>query len=249
MGRKKEWFETFFAGLCGQVLAGEFDEAANQRQARTLKKVLGLRRGARVLDIPCGMGRLTLPLAKMGLGMTGVDLTASYIRRAKKDAKKAGAKIRYGVGDMRDIEFDGEFDAVVNWFTSFGYFSDEDNLMFLRKARKALRPGGETLIETLNKSWLVARFRPSEKEVAGGVTCVHRRRFDSRTSRCVDTWWLSNGRRREKHTIVLCLYDAKSMRALFRKVGFQDIRFFDSATLGRFTRHSKRMIAVARRPQ
>ena len=249
MAKRKEWFEKFFAGLYGEVLACQFTPEETRRQARTVKRVLGLKRGARVLDIPCGMGRLTLPLAQMGFEMTGVDLTESYVRRARREAKKAGARIRYRTGDMREIEFDGEFDAAVNWFTSFGYFSDEDNLSFLKKARQALRPGGKLLIETMNKTWVVANWQARGVREYAGVRVVNTARFDRRTDRIINIWKFSKGRRRETQTLVLRVFDAGSMRRMLREAGFRDVRIygtdFRSNGVRRMTGKARRMISVA----
>jgi 2-polyprenyl-3-methyl-5-hydroxy-6-metoxy-1,4-benzoquinol methylase len=75
MARRREWHETFFEGLYAQVLARSFDDARSQAEARLVKRLLRLRKRQRVLDIPCGMGRLAIPLAEMGLVVTGVDRT------------------------------------------------------------------------------------------------------------------------------------------------------------------------------
>ena len=99
-----EWFEKFFDGLYGQVLARQFDEQTSLEQARLVKRLLRVRRGSRVLDVPCGMGRLTIPMAKMGLVMTGVDLTERYIQRARRDARQHEVKARFVCCDTREID-------------------------------------------------------------------------------------------------------------------------------------------------
>ena len=74
-----EWFETFFAGLYGEVLAATFSEADSLAQANLISRLLELRPGEAVLDIPCGMGRLALPLARMGFRVTGVDIEKRFV--------------------------------------------------------------------------------------------------------------------------------------------------------------------------
>ena len=128
MSKSAEWFETFFDGLYGQALGSEALEGRAAEDAKTVRRLLKLRKGRCVLDVPCGMGRLTLPLARMGLVVTGVDLTAPYVRRARRRAKAEGLDIRFIRADMRDLPFEAEFDAAFNWFSSFGYFDDAGNL-------------------------------------------------------------------------------------------------------------------------
>ncbi|MHC4714778.1 MAG: SAM-dependent methyltransferase [Planctomycetota bacterium] len=250
MGKRKEWFETFFTGLYGEVLASQFDADESLRQARLVKRLLRLKKGARILDIPCGMGRLTLPLARMGFEMTGLDLTERFIRRARRGAKRAGVEIRYVRRDMRDIDYDGEFDAVVNWFTSFRYFGDEEDLAFLGQMLKALRPQGRLVLETMNKSRYFRRDDSwrSERDI-GGVHIENSGNFDRRTGRMTNRWRMSRGGETEVHTVRVRAFNGSEMRALLRKAGFRDIRFFTGPPLGRFTRHSLRLIAVAKRPR
>lgn len=242
-----EWYERFFTGLYEEVLGGQFGEEATDKQALMLKRASRLRKGACVLDVPCGLGRMSLALARMGMEVTGVDLMGRYIRRARRDAKRVGLPASFSQGDMRDIDFDGEFDVVLNWFTSFGYFSDEDNLLFLKKAHRALRPGGRLVVETMNKSWLLSHFRAGSDRMLGGIRIVTKHAFDPATSRAIDTWRFSKGGRTERHRISLKIFNGADMRAILRKAGFRQVELFGHPPLGRFTRHSKRLMAVARK--
>jgi SAM-dependent methyltransferase len=200
-----------------------------------------------VLDLACGMGRLTIPLAKAGMEMTGVDLTARYIRRARRRAEKERLRIRFIERDMREIDSQEEFHAVFNWFTSFGYFSDRDNLELCRNVHGALRPGGRFLIETLNKSWLLSHLLPETDNRIASVRVTQKHRWDERTQRMYSTWNFSKGKQRERHRITLRLFDGTDMRKLLGDAGFRDVTLYGGPRIGRLTRHSKRLIAVARK--
>jgi SAM-dependent methyltransferase len=243
-----KWYESFFDGLYAKVLPKHFDETATLEQARTIKRILRLRKGQRALDIPCGMGRLTLPLARMGVLMTGVDLTRRYVERARAQTRKEKLSVRLVCQDMRAIDFDGEFDAAFNWFTSFGYFSDADNLEFCQRVLRALKPGGRFLVEGINKSWLLTHFSSRVEETVGTVSIVHESRWNSGTERIRSVWTMHRGRTTERHTISHKLYNGTDLRRLLRTAGFREIKLFGSPPLGRLTRHSQRLIAVARRP-
>jgi SAM-dependent methyltransferase len=246
--RPREWFYSFFDGLYGRVLGGRAHEKHAPREAALIKRMLRLRKGHRVLDCPCGLGRIARSLAALGLDVTGVDLTASYIPRARRRAARRGLAVRFLQGDMRELPFEGEFHAVVNWFTSFGYFDDAGNLAAAKAAYRALRPGGKFLVEIMNRSWLVPRFTPRGEDVVSGVRVVRRSRWDRQRRRVLNTWTFSKGRRRETHRFSHYLYTAPQLRAVLRAAGFRDIRFLGLPGPNRLTRHSRRMIAVARRP-
>jgi len=245
-----EWFHRFFTGLYGDVLSGQFDPVRSLEQARMVKKLLRARKGQKVLDVPCGQGRLTIPLARMGLDMTGVDLTASFIRRARRRTRKEKLDVRYLVGDMRAIDFEDEFDAALNFFTSIGYASDTDDLEFCRRVFRALRAGGRFLVETMNKSWLLSHYRTGKHvRTIGGVTITEWGHWDARTSRNHSTWVFQKGRQRERHHLVLRLFNGADMRRLLGAAGFRDIVLLGHPPLAGFTRHSKRLIAVGTKPK
>lgn len=244
-----QWCEEFFGGLYYRVLKNQRAEADSVAQARTIRKLLRVRKGARVLDVPCGMGRITVPLARMGLRMTGVDFEGRFIREARRRAAGEGLDVRFVKGDMHEIAFDGEFHAAFNWFTSFGYGSDDDDRIFLEKVFRALKPGGRFLLEHMNKSWLLSHFKESSDETVGGVRVENSRKWDGRSGRVVATWVLTRGAKTERHRLSIRIFNGAEMRKLLRSVGFRDIELLGGPSPGRFTRHSRRMIAVARRPR
>jgi len=108
------------------------------------KKMLG-KSYRRILDLACGTGRYHKYLREDGFEVYGVDLNEELIRLAKKRNK--GFEDYYKVEDMRSINYIEEFDVVLNWYTSFGYFSDEDNKLVLRNALRALRPKGILILD------------------------------------------------------------------------------------------------------
>src|SRR5687768_11398088 len=81
---------------------------------------LALPPGSRILDLCCGHGRHTIPLAQHGYQMTGQDLSELFLRQARTDAEAQGVQVRWFHSDMREIPFENEFDAVINIYVSFG---------------------------------------------------------------------------------------------------------------------------------
>jgi len=243
------WHHNFFDGLYGRVLAHQFDTDRSRREARLVKRLLRVRRGSRVLDVPCGQGRLTLPLARLGLRMTGLDVTPAYVLRARRRARAEGLDVRFLRGDMRDIPFRDEFHAAFNWFSSLGYFSDDGNLDACRAAFRALRPGGRFLVDVVSKSRVLARFRAREEHTIGGVHVRIRNRWDPRAQRIRGAWTLARGQVTERHRIDMRLYSGADLRRLLRQAGFRDVRFYGRPPLGPLTRHSPRLVAVATKPR
>jgi len=133
-------------------------EERNRAEAAEIVDALGLTVGASILDAPCGHGRIANLLASNGFDVTGVDLTQPFLDRARADAERLGVEVEYVQGDLRNLPVQGPFDAVVCWFTSFGYFEDTDNRRVLEQFAVVLKPGGKLLIETMHHDGFVRGF-------------------------------------------------------------------------------------------
>ncbi len=119
--------DDFFTGYWSEMqrAAPMTDVAAEE--TRVLRKVLKLRKGSRVADVPCEDGRISLELARAGCRVVGVDACEPSVRRARRQFRKAGLQGTFHHGDMRDLQLACEFNAVINWWGSFGYFDEETN--------------------------------------------------------------------------------------------------------------------------
>jgi SAM-dependent methyltransferase len=173
--RDRDWFESFFGADYFEIYRDVFPPEATAAEVEGIALLLGLPAGARVLDLACGHGRHAIPLAERGYRVTGYDLSEAMLERARADAAVRGVAVRWVRGDMRALPFDGEFDAVINVFTAFGYFEDPaEDLETLLRVRRALVPGGRFLMETLHRDALLARFRPRVEYTTSNGTQVVR---------------------------------------------------------------------------
>jgi 2-polyprenyl-3-methyl-5-hydroxy-6-metoxy-1,4-benzoquinol methylase len=137
-----------------------------------------LKPGAQLFDLCCGMGRHAISLAELGYQVTGLDLSQALLAEAKK---WPGAEhVRWVCGDMREVAFAGKFDAVVNLFTSFGYFeSDVENKQVLAHIRAALKPGGKWLVDFLNAEYVVDHLVPVSERVQDGYAIRETRSIEA----------------------------------------------------------------------
>jgi SAM-dependent methyltransferase len=119
-------------------------EARSDAQVELILRLLELPAGAEVLDAPCGHGRIANRVAGRGWRVAGLDSSRLFLDIARE---RAPSGVEYVEGDLRDMPFEGQFDAAINWFSSFGYFDDEGNRRVLAGFRRALKPGGRLLIE------------------------------------------------------------------------------------------------------
>lgn len=141
-------------------------------------QVLELQPGDRVLDLACGSGDHARRLAKRGLDVLGVDIAPSLIAHCRERAAEEGlASVRSEQGDMRELAYQGEFDAVLLLSGSFGFFDEPANQDVLARIARALTPGGRVLIDVFDPARMVVRPpRRSWSHFGGG--------YNLRT-----TWW------------------------------------------------------------
>lgn len=177
-------FDEVFGDDYLHFYAGCLTDELSDRDADEIVTLLGLRAGDAVLDAPCGHGRIASRLADRGVRVVGVDASTTFLDAARRGR----TDVDYRLGDLRELPVDGPFDAVVSWFTSFGYFDDDGNRQVLAEYRRVLRPGGHLLLETQNHDELVRRFTPapfSRTVQVGDDLMVDTSEFDCLTGRMV----------------------------------------------------------------
>ncbi len=111
----------------------------------------------KILDVPCGDGRISLGLLQRGYEVTGIDISPSYIKIASKRAKN-NPKARFLVGDMREMNLEEKFDVVINWFSSFGYFDDVTNQKVLDNFINHLKDGGILILDIRNRDYYIQKM-------------------------------------------------------------------------------------------
>src|SRR5262249_32186702 len=116
---RRQWFERFFDADYVALLRDTSPARKTRREVDFLVRSLRLPAGARILDVPCGYGRHAAELARLGFRVVGVDLSRAMIAEARRRWTE-GPRLRFIQKDMRRLRAAGEFDAVINMYTSFG---------------------------------------------------------------------------------------------------------------------------------
>jgi SAM-dependent methyltransferase len=241
-----EWFEdeSFWIDLFPFL----FSEEQFQRAERELQQVLSLLRfqGRSVLDLCCGPGRFSLPLAQQGFSVTGVDRSPNLLDTARARAETAGLEIEWVLSDMRSFSRPAAFDLILSMFTSFGYFDDkEEDLLVLQRMFRNLKPGGCCLIELVGKEILANIFQPTTSQrLANGSILVERHEvFDSWT-RIRNEWILIDGEVAKTFRFHHTIYSGQELRDRLESAGFQDVCLYGNLDGDPYGLESQRLIAV-----
>ncbi|MBP1931159.1 class I SAM-dependent methyltransferase [Ammoniphilus resinae] len=162
-----EWYERSFQEDYLRIYAHRDERKATQELEKLISFV-PVSKGQKVLDLCCGQGRHSRWLASLGLQVVGVDLSAVLLAEAIKQS--LNMNILYMRADVREVHFNEEMDHVVNLFTSFGYFSeDEENEKVFRNASRALKPGGYFVFDYLNPGYLRQHINPYSETEQGDL--------------------------------------------------------------------------------
>lgn len=164
-----DWFEEWFDSPLYEKLYANRDEEEAARLVELLEETLSLNECSTILDLGCGRGRHSINLHKKGYQVTGIDLSEQAIATARQKAKTFDYDIEFKVRDMRD-PLPETFDAIVNLFTTFGYFkSEEENAAVFDSVNQMLKPGGVFVFDYLNANKVRENFIPSEEGEFQGI--------------------------------------------------------------------------------
>lgn len=222
-------------------------EETRDSDAEMIWRVLAPKPGAKILDLACGHGRIANRLARRGASVSGLDATPLFLRHAEAEAVQAQLKVDYVEGDMRALPWpDSSFDHVVSWFTSYGYFDDEQNQLVLREARRVLRPGGSLLIESNNLPELLPRWLPAVVIERENNFVIDRSEFDPATGRATTERVVLRDGRVRRFAFSVRMFIAAELRDWLLDAGFRRSDFY-GRDRERLTAASRRMITVAHR--
>jgi len=248
--KDSDWFVSWFNTYYYHILYKDrnYDEA--EAFIDKLLSHIQLPKNSYVLDLACGKGRHSITLSEYGYRVLGVDLSEQSIEYANEYKRVniiENTNLEFRVHDMREIIPDKQFDAIFNFFTSFGYFNDcTDNIQMLRSVGAMLVPDGLFLMDFMNVKKVVSNLVEKEIKVVDGITFHIQRRTDSHYL-FKDIKFEDNGEDHHHTERVQLLY-LDSFEHLFAKTGFDIIDVFGDYQLNAFdVDNSNRLIILARK--
>jgi SAM-dependent methyltransferase len=237
--------EAFFGDDYLYFFADDLEERSDA-ETDLIWQLLALRPGMEVLDLACGHGRIANRLAGRGCRVTGLDSTELFLDRARRDAAERGVAVEYVRGDMRRLPWRDQFDAIINWFTAFGYFDDAGNQQVLAQASAALRPGGRLALEMAHYLRLLRDYQPAVAVERNGDLVVDQHHLDPLTGRIVATRTYLRGGVSRRANYSVRIFSYTELRDWLRAAGFTEVAGYggDGQAL---TAESRRMIVIAYR--
>jgi SAM-dependent methyltransferase len=246
---RPDWWSSYFDDIYLREYEPLFTLERDRREVARLLDILGLPSGARVLDVPCGQGRHAHLLAEAGFLVDGVDLSPQLLARAR--ARGTGPTLHYHERDMRRLppSWNRRFDAVLNLFTSFGFFADPgDDRRVVAEFARVLRPGGVLVWHGGDRDGVMARFLDRDWwQTSDGTLHAQERSFDplSGILTIESRWSGPSGSGEREHRIRL--YTPTRLAELCAEAGLIVEAAYDGWNDRPLTRRSSEMLLVARK--
>jgi ubiquinone/menaquinone biosynthesis C-methylase UbiE len=238
-----ETWDAFFSEFYLRAFAADERAAEAEAQALGAARLSGCPEGGELLDVPCGFGRHSIPLAAAGYQVTGVDRSQVLI----DEAARRGPEPEFVQADYRELPFpDDSFDAALNMFSSLGYLGDDEDTRALTEIRRVLRPGARLVIETNHRDLLVTRWSDTDWYLVGeGRLLLEQRTFDPAAGIAQSTQTLiESGGERESRTWSLRVYSATELVGMAKRAGFESARCYGDLEGGPFGT-TTRLVLVA----
>ena len=237
----RKWFNTDYLQLYRHRSS---DEAENFVQMLIVKGWLNPE--GRILDIACGAGRYMISLLSKGVDIYGIDLSKDLLSIAKsKMSRMIGSRLVRS--DMRLLPFRQKFDAAMSLFTSFGYFSDPDNLRVIEETGRVLKTGGIFILDYFNYESVVNNLRPISIKRLGRIIAEERRRYDVRSRRITKTVILYKENKIEEFFESVRCYTLDEVIDFFQMHNFQICKVYGDYEGGDYRIDKQRMIIIGRK--
>ncbi len=240
------WWENFFHGVALDFWRAVVSDEQTRAEADFIQKQLQLSAGARVLDVPCGNGRLSIELARRGFQLTGVDIATEFIAEAKMKSSADGVPIDWHERDMRDLPWTGEFDGAFCFGNSFGYLDDQGNADFVKAVSHALRPGAKFVIDSgAIAECLLPVFQEHRSFEVGGITLVADSRYDHAQGRMFTEYTFIRDGQTDKRPSSQRIYTYHELAGLLSEAGLKPVNAFSSVVEDPFKLGAHRLLLVS----
>lgn len=244
------WWENFFHGVALDFWRAAISIEQTRAEADFINNQLQLPVGAKLLDVPCGNGRLSIELAAFGFELTGVDIATEFIEEAKSKAEARGVKVDWRNIEMRALPWTNEFDGAFCFGNSFGYLNDDENADFLKAVSRTLKPGARFILDApAIAECLLPHFVGQRTIELGDITCTIDTRYDHEQSRMFPRFTFVRNGVEDQRSSSQRVYTYKELVGLLSEAGFETVGAYGSVDEQPFMLGAHRLLIVSQKRQ
>lgn len=238
------WYEDFFYNGWDVIQDDFIPPERTSLEINFIDNFAKSRSYDKILDIPCGTGRISTELASRGYNITGIDFNPNAISKARERCDLPNAV--WIEGDMRKINYENQFDLVISMWGSLGYFTDEENVKFFNSVSKALNRKGAFILDTLTLESISRKFLPTGFNRINDNFIIEERILDLANSRINVVWtFINNDGKRFERKSSIRLYTYKELLDILRQAGFREFFPYGGFSNEEYNIHSFRLELIA----
>ncbi len=225
-----KWYQGFFDELVLDLWSRSNSPEQTAAEVEMIQDLCGCRPGCRILDLACGMGRHALGLARLGCGVTAVDLSGDALRAVRTSAEREDLAIHTVQCDLADLEVPGSFDGSCLLGNSFGYLDAGATLGFFQRLANCLEPGAGFLLHTgMAAECLLPNLDERNWVQVGGAHLLLENEYHSREGFLVTRYTILDGKRQEAREAKHYVFTVSEIGRMLDASGFETIAHFASS--------------------
>lgn len=240
------WWENFFHGVALDFWRAAISDEQTRAEADFIQKHLQLAAGAKVLDAPCGNGRLSIELAGRGLALTGVDIAGEFIAEAKLKSSESGVLVDLHERDMRNLPWTNEFEGAFCFGNSFGYLDDDENAEFLNAVSRSLKPGARFVLDApAIAECILPNFQPHRSMELAGITVSIEHRYDHELGRMFNHFTFVRDGIEDQRPSSQRIYTYRELTELLHEAGLEVVAAYASLAEEPFKLGAHRLLLIS----
>ena len=246
-----DWFES--ENFWTQYAPIMFDDARWAEAptvAQYVKDIAGLGEGDKILDAGCGLGRISVELAALGLDVTGVDIIQSELDAARESAEAEGVPLALINHDLRSFQAREQFDCAINLYTSFGYCATiEEDMKILKNIADSVKTGGTLIMECTSRETAIMYFTAGEEFERAGYKVVTHFEVVGAWEGLRSQWTLYplESKQAIDHTFIQRLYPATFLRDKLIDFGYSKVNIYGDFDKSPYNEHARTMLIIGKK--
>ena len=246
-----DWFES--ENFWTQYAPIMFDDARWAEAptvAQYVKDIAGLGEGDKILDAGCGLGRISVELAALGLDVTGVDIIQSELDAARESAEAEGVPLTLINHDLRSFQAREQFDCAINLYTSFGYCATiEEDMKILKNIADSVKTGGTFIMKCTSRETAIMYFTAGEEFERAGYKVVTHFEVVGAWEGLRSQWTLYplESKQAIDHTFIQRLYPATFLRDKLIDFGYSKVNIYGDFDKSPYNEHARTMLIIGKK--
>ena len=167
-----DWFDSDYY----HILYKHRDYSEARNFINNIVEYLDLKKGSKILDLACGIGRHSIYLDEIGFKVVGTDKSLNNIKKAKASQNQSLSFLQMEMIDNTNHKYD----VIFNLFTSFGYVNHDYNLKTIKNIERQLKDDGTVIVDFMNTLFVKNNLVIEETKVIDDLSFKIKRKSDGK---------------------------------------------------------------------